>query len=236
MKRYKTLFLNEYLNAGVRHLKILDEAVIHVKKYLDILKILLDNEKRNIINIPNLVDKIDYLNKIFKRYKIKFEVIEGQDRFYGIIKGNCYKDEITILFNDLVFDALDDSHIFNLFKKELMPLIGHELVHRGQYFVRQGDFLNFIRFEKPEENNYTEKQEIMAYAYMGIENMRYKGFTDQEILNKIKNDNVSHMESGIINVYLSDIKEKNYKVYKKFLKYITEYLIDPVRCELKVNF
>jgi hypothetical protein len=236
MERYKRLFLNAYLNTGNRHLKVLDEAVIHVKKYLDVITILLDNEKSTIIKTQSLEDKIKLLNTIFLRYKIQFDLIDSDDRKYGIVKGSCYKENITIYFNELVFDPLDDSHIFDFFKKELLALLGHELVHRGQYYVRQGDFLNFIRFEKPEENNYTQKQEIMAYAYMGIENMRYKGFADQQIIQKIQSGNVSHMESGIINVYISDIKDKDEKAYKKFIKYVIEYLVDPIRYELKVEF
>ena len=116
MIRYNKSFLHDYLNDGNRHLKVLDEAVIHVKKYLDLLKILIYNEKRDILKIPDLTGKIKYLNKIFLRYKIRFDLVEDMDRVYGIVRGNCYKDEITIFFNDLVFESLDDSYIFDLFK------------------------------------------------------------------------------------------------------------------------
>lgn len=235
MKKYKFQF-NKYLDNYGRWNGLFRESVVHVSKYLTVLKNILNNEKKIIIKIDDFIKKIKFINNCLKTYKIKFEYLDENSRDYGIIRGNCYKDKIIIFINDEFEEALSDSYIFSLMMKSLMPLIGHELVHRGQYYVRKGDFINFVRFEKPEETNYEHKQEIMAYALMAIENMRYNGFSDDEIFSKISKGNISGMESGIIKLYISDIKEKNEKVYKKFIKYVIEYLVDPIKYELKVNF
>ena len=84
-------FREDFYRAAVilanQYLKVLDEAVIHVKKYLDVITILLDNEKSTIIKTQSLEDKIKLLNTIFLRYKIQFDLIDSDDRKYGIVKG-----------------------------------------------------------------------------------------------------------------------------------------------------
>lgn len=226
--------LNLYLSRFDR-VSSLCEAVIHVDKYVDVLKSILYQNRNLIFNQTEEDNKLNILNDIFKPYKIVFHVEDNIGKNYGLIKGICNKENIKIIVGFNIYDYLVDSPIFKIFGQKLLNLIGHELVHRGQYYIRKADFIYFYAYEKDTEKNYfSNPQEIMAYAWMGIENMRSHGYTDIQILNKIKSNNVSAAEIGFSHIYLSELRELDIKAYKRFLKYMYQYLKDPIKYDLKI--
>jgi hypothetical protein len=212
------------------------ESVIHIDKYIHILQDLIRQEQSTIFNFEELEDRFNHFKSIFIPYKIKFEntniFLSG-----GVKKAKSYKENITVYVGENVLDFFDNEISFNLFRKRLIPLIGHELIHRGQYYIRTADFINFYVFEDEIEdpNYYKYPEEIMAYAWMAIENMRHHGYPDNKIIARINSDNIGPAEMGISYLYISTIKEKNEKVYKRFLKYMYQYLNDPIKYDLKIK-
>jgi hypothetical protein len=233
MKRYK-LFFNIYAQDYGR-LQSLSEAVIHVDKYINMLNIYLNQNKFKIFNEGSEEDKLRILNNLFLPYKIQFIVKDEFGKNYSLIRGLCNKENITIFVGFNIFDYLQDSPVFKVFSQKLLNLIGHELVHRGQYYVRKADFIHFYAYETNIDSNYfSNPQEIMAYAWMAIENMRSHGYNNDQILSKVKINNVSAAEIGFSHIYLSELKELDEKTYKRFLKYMYQYLINPIKYDLKI--
>ena len=234
MNKYKSffgLYAQEY-----GRLQELSESVIHVDKYVSMLSEYINQNKNIIFNEPSENNKLDILNKLFESYKIHLNLIDEFGKNYGIIKGSCNKENIVITIGYNIFDYLIDSPIFKIFMQKLLNLIGHELVHRGQYYLRKADYIYFYAYESNVDKNYfSNPQEIMAYAWMGIENMRSHGYTNNQILDKIKGNNVSPAEIGFSHIYLSELKELDESAYKRFLKYMYEYIIDPIKYDLKIN-
>jgi hypothetical protein len=233
-KKEYTKYMSEYMSRFDKEIS-LSESVIHVNKYINILQNIIKQEQNNIFNFEEDEERFEYFKKIFITYKIKFETrndfING-----GTREGRSYKENIFIFVGYNILDYFENDVQFNLFKKRLLLVIGHELVHRGRYYARTSDFINFYAYEddKKELQYYKNPEEIMAYAWMGIENMRYNGYNDTKILQKIKDQNVSPAEMGVSHIYISDLKEKDYSSYKRFLKYMYQYLMDPIKYNLKI--
>lgn len=128
-------------------------------------------------------------------------------------------------------------------------LISHELVHRGQFIVfnmnktaqhidklkRKKERLEFLsktisreEYLKIEKKMYfSDSHEIMAYSNMALEELRFAGYTDTEILNIIKTMKNVGNDSYVLELYyeiFDKTDEAEYKVLKKFLKYIYEYI------------
>lgn len=212
------------------------EAVIHVDKYINILKDIINQNRDIIYNQDVEEDKLKILNHIFKPYKISFYLEDSFSKNYGLIKGVCNKENIKIIVGFNIYDYLIDSPIFVTFTQKLLTIIGHELVHRGQYYIRKADFIHFYAYEQNQEKNYySHPQEIMAYAWMGIENMRSHGYSDKQILSKVKSNNISSAEIGFSHIYISELKELDVKAYKRFIKYMYKYLKDPIKYDLKIT-
>jgi len=239
MKRWKyTTQLLDYMHQYGR-IESLKEAVIHVNRYLDILRDEL-NQIERIIKVSKNLDTLQLFNETFSKYKINFELRDdNSNNKSAFIKGEISKAHITILVNNNFYDytSKDYLDVFNEFKKECLLLFGHELVHRGQYCVRKGDMINFHNFDgdkEPDINYLSNPQEMMAYAWMYIESLHYAGYKNNEIFNMVKTGNLKKVWSLHIDFYLSDMKQLNLKVFKRFLRYIYEYLEDPIVYNLKV--
>lgn len=235
-KKQRTKLLFEYMKEYGRF-ENLFEAVIHVDKYLNVIEDVFLSNRKKITSIADK-NKIKLLNDLFYSFKISFELINEPVSNYGVVRAVNSKEHIKVFLNHEVFTFMIDS-FYREWLKTLLPLIGHELVHRGQFFIRKNDFVNFYGFENNGKLSIdtieaTNTQEIMAYALMGIENLRFKGFSDEQILNKVKNYNEKEMESGIMILYLSDMKKYNFEVYKKFCKYVYGYLKNPIVYDLKI--
>jgi len=239
MRRWKqTNRLIEYMHQYGR-IESLKETVIHINRYLDILKDELNYIER-ILKVSKNIDTLQLFNEIFSKYKIVFDLVaDNSNNQSAFIKGTTQRANITIFVNEnfYKYTSINYLDVFNGFKKECLLLFGHELVHRGQYYVRTGDKINFYNFDgenEPNENYLSNPQEMMAYAWMYIESLHYAGFKDDEIFNMVKTGNLRKVWSLHIDFYLSDMKILNLKVYKRFLRYIYQYLENPIIYNLKV--
>jgi len=235
-KKLHLRIYSEYMENWGR-LQSLIEEVVHVEKYTKLIHSILKDNRHYIISDSNTDnEKLEYLKNLLLPYKIKIEILEETSKKYGWIKGKCNKENITIYAGNDIKDFFDNAEIYQECRRVLLSLISHELVHRGQYYIRKADFLHFYAFEtNMDKKYYSNPQEIMAYAWMGIENMRANGYLDDQILTKIKNDNVYPAEMGFAYLYISDIKEADLNTYHKFLKYMYMYLKNPVKYYLKIE-
>jgi len=234
MQRYKRKFDLYYHQLGR-----IQEAVVHVDKYLNILKDKLSELKRELKFFRG--DALQLFNEKFYGYKIKFVVIDSPNSNRGLVKGNCNKDNIIIYVTDdfYMHTSKDFLDVFNVFTQELLLLLSHELVHRGQYYIRSGDKLNFYNFDGNISGGVDieylkNPQEIMAYALMYIESLRYSGFQNEDILKMLQSGNFARSQSLHITFYLNDMKTHNKNAFLKFRKYIYQYIADPIRYDLKI--
>ena len=215
------------------------EAVVHVEKYLNILRDELLELRRELKFFKG--DSLQLFNEKFYGYKIKFVIIDSPSSNRGLVKGNSNKDNIIIYVTDdfYMYTSLDFLDVFNVFMQELLLLFSHELVHRGQYYIRSGDKLNFYNFDGDINGDVDieylkNPQEIMAYALMYIESLRYSGFKNEDILKMLQSGNFARSQSLHITFYLNDMKNHNRDAFLKFRKYIYQYIVDPVRYDLKI--
>lgn len=238
MERFKSKFKRDpydYIHAIGRF----KETVVHVQKYLDILKDELLQLKRELKFYKG--DTLQLFNERFYTYKIQFAMYEGYSGEWGIHEGKCNRDNIIIYLNEkfYFYTSKENLDVFKYFEKELILLFSHELVHRGQYYVRAGDKINFYNFEGNASNSVNieymkNPQEIMAYAYMYIESLRYSGFKNLDILTMLKSGNFARSQSLHIDFYINEMNQYNRDAYLKFRKYIYQYIVDPIRYDLKV--
>lgn len=218
------------------------EAVIHVEKYTSLIKNILSQIKRELITYR--VDPVQLFNEKFYTYKIVFVAISTNKSHKGIVRGNCNRENITIYLDEDMFpqyvEKEDLDVLFKEFSQDLTLLISHELVHRGQYYLRIGDKINFYNFEGApmvdiDLDYLSNPQECMAYALMYIESLRYSGFTNEEMIAMLKTGNFQKSQSLHIDFYINDIKKINMDTFKRFRKYVYQYLVDPVTYDLKIN-
>jgi hypothetical protein len=129
-KIYRKVF-NEYFHEYGR-LEKLREAVIHVDRYLDILKDDLKQIRRDLVSYKG--DTIDFFNERFSSYKIVFELLNENGNYdCGISSGRCKNETIFIYVSDdfYHYTSLDMLNVFKNFSEKLCIILAHELVHRG---------------------------------------------------------------------------------------------------------
>jgi hypothetical protein len=234
VKRYKRKFDIYYHQLGR-----FNETVVHVSKYLDILKDELKALKRELIVYKG--DSLQLFNEKFYGYKIQFALYDQYSGTKGLIKGETNRDNIVIKVNEdfYFYTSKENLNVFNLFTEQLLLLLSHELVHRGQYYIRAGDKLNFYNFDGDLDGQINieylkNPQEVMAYALMYIESLRYSGFTNNDIMEMLRSGNFVKSQSLHIDFYINKMREHNRDAFLKFRKYILQYINDPVRYDLKV--
>ena len=71
----------------------------------------------------------------------------------------------------------------------------------------------------------------MAYANLIIEELRFNGYDNKQILEGIRNDRFGIEDSEFLELYKIHFKTDK-KVIGKLYKYIYEYLKSPVKVEL----
>ena len=229
---YKRRFLPSSLIAMSN--KKLEEAVIRPTLYLsEFEKIIysLNNKYKNFdFKYPEKV--IELLNKEFNKYLV----------FFNYTGEFCSNSEIDKYGNEAFFKSAYNPEgslniflecyvsIDNIFKDDLIykflgefkQLIGHELIHRQQQINR-----NFKRSSKniiSDVDYYSDKMEIMSYAWQYIETLRFYGYTNNDILKYIKNKNPEYSleDFDIRNHYYTIFGDSN--EFKLFNKYCYDYL------------
>ena len=227
--------------------KIIREAVIRSDKYvslvIDEMRIFLKWHKNESFKYAFKICSL--LNKQFAKYN--FEFIERNEEGYDLISGldeavtlpNNFK--IIFYCNMILKDLFIHEEIQKQFLIDFDKLLGHELIHRGQFLDTQDSHLRAEIFKVRPENTYknkhdynlayfSRKEEIMAYAWMIIEELRFNGYTVDKILKVIKSDTIVKNTASMLDVYKSifTIEDAQLKrLYKYMYEYITEKLPQP---------
>lgn len=238
-ERYRKFF-NDYDHHFGR-VNSLREKVIDPHRYLEVLKDELNRIERQ-LKATRVLDPLQLFNEIFAKYKIVFISVDDLNHNYSFVKGITKKENIIIYVNEEEFynyTKKENLATFNYFSKECLLLIGHELVHRGQYYIRVLDQINYYNFDGEDTEGIVDylksPQEIMAYAWMYLESLHYAGYNDQMIIDMLKKGDLRKPSTFHINFYLSKMKQLNVKVFNRFLTYIYKYLKDPIVYDLKIE-
>jgi hypothetical protein len=181
--------------------------------------------------------KYDYqicklLTDKYSKYNIVF-IAEGTYYNNGYFSGinEMQSGEKTLLIKVLcslsISNLFKDTELKREFLKEFKQLISHELVHRGQFisFNRNKIQNELIQFSKHKTDlaYYSLKHEIMAYACLIVEELRFQDLEDSDILLFIKNrENFKRYESKTYDLYKEFYGNSN--VFERLLKYIYEYI------------
>jgi hypothetical protein len=235
MKRYKPFKFNDTeVIERAKKSHFFNEAVFRSDNYANelyslMIKTLKDNKN------PSLkydVQICKFLTSIFSKYNIIF-IPEGNYYNNGFASGinEMQSGEQTLLIKvlcSLSIDKIFDSPIIQQeFLKEFKQLISHELVHRGQYIIfnKNKVIKDKIYFSKNKTGlaYYSQKHEIMAYACLIVEELRFQDLTDKDILLFCKNrENFKNYSCETFDMYKEVYGNSN--VFERLLKYIYEYL------------
>lgn len=157
------------------------------------------------------------LNKLLQKYSIRFESGFGYPQFddmasVGIIDAGISDDgEIIIRYADYFYETFEDDDLFNTFITVFKRTVAHEMTHYNQLVkIRKGrsqyDYMQILSKLSKDPNNrdkyLSSPQEIIAFAVESVEEFRGLGYTDAEILKKIKTPFVDYSETNIFYMYI----------------------------------
>jgi len=226
---------------------LLNESIIHTDtKFIDELNLVKNKvlEKNlgtyEICEIFN--DKLRKYGLVFRQEG--FSVSDNSEYAKSWIRGAGTNERgiVTIFVEDEFYKVFDYEGEWNNFIKVLKRIVSHELVHKGQISrikaknkEQSGEILRKLGDDERltitsgEARKYlSRKMELMSFAKEAIEEFRDIGYTDKQILNRIrkpldKNIYPSKEESHIFYRY-TDYFDINEKPFKDFLKYCYHYL------------
>ena len=243
MKRYVSLFTekNEDLLKGV-YLKrkehrtstcsnilfdpLLEAVLIPKQEVFEIIQLLIKNKKEIFVN-KNKEEKLCYqLDKILQKYKISFSYDNNNRKDVFIPKGfhEQTNNFIYMICSSRIDLINENDKYFYDFLDEFKVLIGHELVHRMQFIQRNHKIVLNSSDQENIKEQLSGNQEIMAYAWQAVEELRYRFGNDKEILEHIKKyDLMFFRHSAILSAYYS-LFEKDDSILKKFYKDMYLYL------------
>lgn len=245
MKKYKRKFEDneKEFTRSIRGSASLVEAVYRPDKYVDILY----NQMKDIIK-TNFGKKFKYNEKLvlylseqFKAFNIGFDYDghsfnDGKKSGINAMVIGSKTLDIIIYCSPSIENLFVDITFQKLFLSSFKQLIGHELIHRSQFisvqnYHNQNNIVRFINSPKyqTEVGYYADKSEIMSYAWQIIEELRFLGAYDKDILEYIK-DTGKHPEYHCMiyeEIYLKYYR--NTKVINQLIKYIYEYLKGNIR-------
>lgn len=181
-----------------------------------------------------------YLNYFFEEYYIQFSFIgfdEDSDGS-GITKmqtGNKSYTTIVRCNQDFRSNIKTNSQIL---VQTFYELITHELTHRGQFLLNELNIFNDKKNIKDKlgwKNYLSQKYELMAYANQAIEELRFEGHSNNDILVMIKSFNFRDSKSTTIKNYMETFDKKvssDLKILKQLFKYMYEYLMGDIKREM----
>lgn len=225
----------------------LREAVIYVDEYLKTIKkdlsLILNFLKTKKYNYDEIVELFE---KTFSKYDFQFDY--SNNPFYdveytGIEEMKCFSNKdgfpILITFNNNLIKGVKSDEFLNKF----LSFIEHELIHRGQFLrIKNIDIYNRnerIKKEKDAKKRYNQLQigqkyysdyaESMTFAKQAIEEFRFLGYTDSQIINFLKNiqelqKEKIHGNTFLYNIYMFLNYPEYKKAYNQFLNYCFQYL------------
>lgn len=179
-----------------------------------------------------------WLSRKFKKYSIRFKEEEKIDYstdpyvLLGIIKAGTKtnkKGVITIRCSEQLLQIQSSDKYFKSFLPAIIKIIGHELIHRKQMVQVEGIKLRNYIFDheniKEIQKYLSNKQEVMARAWQIIEEFRYKGLNDNQILKILQTNKDTRIVaySPTLMIYLDFFNIKD-NVFKVLYKYIYLYL------------
>jgi hypothetical protein len=235
MKSYISIFKKNYIETPKINFK---EGVVSPKYYKEIESYLM-SLKNNIkkLNFDTLTKLCKWLTKNLKKYSIRFVPNENNDNKYfnkefqaGITQSGCLsnkKGTVKIYCNNNLLKIQNDDKFFNYFVKNVIRIIGHELIHRNQIFEIENQELRNYIFDFPKETvkYLSNKQEMMSRAWQIIEEFRYNGLTDKQIANILRSNKDTRLVaySTTFMYYLEFFNIKD-PIFKKLWKYAYSYL------------
>jgi len=237
MKRYRPLFsethpyyIEKYVYNTSQHLNRkleegswypsfipIKEAVIRPDKYVVLiikeLTSFLQEYDGKTFRYPLFV--VDLLNKKFSKYNFTFIEVNSGDINYlsGIDEASTLPKNFKTTFqcNIAIGDLFTNKKLQEKFIEVFQELLGHELIHRGQFLNKQDEEIRKEVFKAKKVYDMTKendvrsylssKQEIMSYAWMIIEELRFNGLSNNQILTMIRRDSDIKNLSPILDEY-----------------------------------
>lgn len=190
------------------------------------------------------------LNRIFSKYDIVFEPGSGTPVFddsakVGIVNAGIDDlGRIHVHYKDYFYEGFEDDEIWNDIIAVISRVVAHERTHLHQLQqIRKGrstsdyyDILSKVQSDTSNRWRYlSNKQEIMAFAVEAVEEFRSLGYSDDDILKKMKTPFKDNVESNIFYLYTDyfdytwdgydkDEIKKMKDVIDRFLKYMYQYI------------
>jgi hypothetical protein len=246
MEGYKRIFpeLKKYIfkQYGMTDNPILKEAVLsplyleEVHNYL--FQIKKDIQKQKFTSLSALCL---YLSIKMRKYQVRFKIdedsedIKQRDEFKaGITKSGCLnnrKGTINIYVNENLIkiqNKINDS-FFDFFIKNVVRIIGHELIHRHQGFVIANEKLKRYIMDHSQLDGIkylSNPQEMMSRAWQILEEFRYNGQSENQIKHLLSNIEKAYKYSSTLIEYFTIFdydKKENKEMFKQLQKYIYQY-------------
>lgn len=205
------------------------------------------NQSNKILEILEIEE---ILNKNFKKHKIKFDSGFGSSQFdthtrVGIINAGIQDDGLIIInYADYFYETFEDEELYNELSVLIKNLVSHELTHLQQMKkitlkhknnYKISEILNKLTKDPNNRFKYlSSKQEMMAFAVECVEEYRSNGYSDKEILKKMKSP-WGEVESDIFWMYFDYFdyrgnwmsgkdKMEMKGILDRFLKYMYQYI------------
>ena len=212
------------------------EAVLRVDGYIPLIKNKLEEffnkyktKTRELKEVVNLLQKeFSTFNFVFKYSQ--YDSTNDKDKsginelqFAKSTKDNSFA--IFVWYNEYLANILIGGN-FRRFKEKFLILSEHELIHVAQYISVQTDEIRDKIFKSKDNTDFikylSNKHEIMAYAKTIIEELRFGGYKNSDILNAIKYR--QNEKSQILDTYIYHFEYKDEEVLHRLYKCIYEYL------------
>lgn len=226
MRKYRRIF------EALHYFSNLNEAVIHTEKYQEVL----EEALFSVFDYP-LINKssdeiIKKLNSVFSSYNILFKIVNEEGR-NGIVRGKSIEHSIIIFVTEDFNKYFKDRKFFARFLNTCGLVFAHELVHRGQYLqnVERVHLNKNVSLIPEDLKYYRNKHELMAFANMIIEELRFNGYTNEMILKGLQNNSLNKYGSGFL-IFYQETFEDEPQILKLLYKYIYMYLKEPIKIEL----
>lgn len=225
----------------IRLINLLNErqyqSVSWVSSILDSIKSKLIDKNLSNIEISNI------LNKAFQNKRIHFEdspsfgeQVRDSWAKIGITKGFIYDDGgIGIGYDDNFWETFEDDYLWNDLKSALSSIIAHELTHRDQFIkmINKAGYIDGSADSISNSEYLSHPKEIQAFAREAVEDYMQLSYKPEEILQLLKTvqggsvTQAHKEESEAFWYYYDYFYDSTYgdkKVWRKFLKFMYEYL------------
>jgi hypothetical protein len=212
--------------------RFLYEAIIDVDPEVETIIQKVKEVKNKIFQCTSIDSIISMLNKLLASRKIKFGFTRGLLNEYiaygGFIPST---QELTFIFTSKIQDFIDkdiDKNVeFKQFLNSLQRPLGHELIHREQFLKVAYEEKRKEIFKKSssiKDKYYSNKHEMMSYAWQIINEFRMNGIEDSSIKKILATKSEVKLEIG--GPILKDYHKyfPGQEVLKGLYKYMYMYL------------